>query len=69
MLIDLEQKNAETHRWELIARFVYCAPAVQTAIALSALDGSTYRVIDKRWPEDPASPHISIFTNGEVIDQ
>lgn len=69
MLIDLEQKNAETHRWELMARFVYCAFAVQTAIALSALHGCTYRVTDRRWPEDPASPHVSIFTNGEVVDQ
>ena len=63
MLIDLEQKNAETHRWELMARFVYCAPAVQTAIALSALHGCTYRVTDKRWIGRDAD--VSIFTNGE----
>lgn len=66
MRIDLEQKCGATHRWELMARFVYCAHAVEAAIALSALDGSIYRVIDKRWPEDPASPWVSIFTNGEV---
>jgi hypothetical protein len=66
MKIDLEQKCSATHRWELVARFEYCAQAIQAAIALSALDGSTYRVTDKRWPEDPASPHVSIFTNGEV---
>jgi hypothetical protein len=66
MLIDLEQKCAATHRWELVARFEYCALAIQAAIALSALDGSTYRVTDKRWPEDPASPWTTVFTGGEV---
>ena len=68
MLIDLEQKCTATHRWDLVARFTYCAQAIQAAIALSAQDGGTYRVTDRRWPEDPASPHVSLFA-GDLVQE
>lgn len=66
MLIDLECKCTVKHRWELVARFAYGHIAAAAAIALSEHEGRPYRTIDRRFPEEPL---VSIFTNGEVIDQ
>lgn len=65
MLIDLECKCTATHRWELVGRFAYAELAVTSAEALSLHDGCTYRVVDRRWSEDPASPWTSVYSNGQ----
>ena len=65
MQIDLECKCTKTHKWELVAQFLYVAMADDAARHLSKRDGGTYRVTDRRWPEDPCSPVVMIFSEGE----
>jgi hypothetical protein len=67
MQIDLEAKCTATHKWVLVARFESVVTADETARHLSKRDGGSYRVTDRRWPEDPASPVVMIFTNGEEV--
>lgn len=67
MQIDLECKCTMTHKWELVARFEYVAMADDAARHLSKRDGGSYRVTDRRWPDDPASPVVMLFTNGEEV--
>ena len=52
MDIDLEAKCTATHQWVLIAQFRLAIEALDTARALSKLNGYAYRTIDRRWPEE-----------------
>jgi hypothetical protein len=64
MKIDLQQRNAETHMWELVATFRYAHMAVEAAIAFSKLDKGTYRTLDHRWVDDGIE--ITTIVNGKV---
>jgi hypothetical protein len=65
MLIDLQQRDAETHKWELVATFRYAHMAVEAAIAFSKLDKGTYRTLDRRWVDDGIE--VTTIVNGNVI--
>ena len=65
MLIDLQQRDADTHKWELVATFRYAHMAVEAAIAFSKLDKGTYRTLDHRWVDDGIE--ITTIVNGNVI--
>ena len=64
MQIDLEQKNAETHKWETVAKFRYAHMAVEAAIAFSKLDKGTYRTLDHRWIDDGIE--VTTIVNGKI---
>jgi hypothetical protein len=64
MLIDLQHRDAETHKWELVATFRYAHMAVEAAIAFSKLDKGTYRTLDKRWVDDGIE--VTTIINGKV---
>jgi len=64
MKIDLQQKDAETHEWELVATFRYAHMAVEAAIAFSKLDKGTYRTLDHRWVDDGIE--VTTIINGKV---
>lgn len=64
MLIDLQQRNADTHDWELVATFRYAHMAVEAAIAFSKLDEGTYRTLDRRWTDDGIE--VITIVNGKV---
>jgi hypothetical protein len=64
MKIDLQQRNAETHEWELVAKFRYAHMAVEAAIAFSKLDRGTYRTLDYRWEDDGIE--VTTIINGNV---
>jgi hypothetical protein len=65
MKIDLQQKCADTHKWELVATFRYAHMAVEAAIAFSKLDKGTYRTLDHRWTDDGIE--VTTIINGNVI--
>jgi hypothetical protein len=65
MLIDLQQKCADTHKWELVATFRYAHMATEAAIAFSKLDKGTYRTLDHRWVDDGIE--VTTIINGNVI--
>jgi hypothetical protein len=64
MLIDLQQRNAETHMWDAIAKFRYAHMAVEAAMAFSKLDKGIYRVLDHRWTDDGIE--VTTIVNGNV---
>jgi hypothetical protein len=64
MLIDLQQRDAETHKWELVATFRYAHMAIEAAIAFSKLDKGTYRALDHRWVDDGIE--VTTIINGKV---
>jgi hypothetical protein len=64
MLIDLQQRNADNHTWELVATFRYAHMAIEAAVAFSKLDRGTYRVLDKRFHTE--GDQITIITNGHI---
>jgi hypothetical protein len=66
MLIDLQQRNAETYTWELVATFRYAHMAIEAAMAFSKLDHGTYRTLDHRWIDDGIE--VTTIVNGNVID-
>jgi len=65
MLIDLQQRDADTHEWELVATFRYAHMAVEAAIAFSKMDQGTYRTLDHRWVDDGIE--VTTIINGNVI--
>jgi hypothetical protein len=67
MLIDLQQRDADTHEWELVATFRYAHMAVEAAIAFSKLDKGTYRTLDRRWTDDGIE--VTTIVNGHVTPQ
>jgi hypothetical protein len=64
MLIDLQQRNTDTHAWELVATFRYAHMAVEAAVAFSKLDKGTYRTLDRRWADDGLE--VTTIVNGNV---
>lgn len=64
MKIDLQQRDAETHKWELVATFRYAHMAVEAAIAFSKMDKGTYRTLDHRWVDDGIE--VTTIINGKV---
>jgi hypothetical protein len=67
MLIDLQQRNTDTHDWELVATFRYAHMAVEAAIAFSKLDKGTYRTLDHRWTDDGIE--VTTIVNGNVMQE
>ena len=65
LLIDLETQCDATHAWEPVASFRFSHMAIEAASSFSKLDKRTYRVIDRRWPDEGIE--VSTVTNGKVI--
>lgn len=65
MLIHLECQCDVTHRWELVAIFLYSHTAIEAALALSKIDKGTYRTLDHRWVDDGIE--VTTIVNGYVI--
>ncbi len=61
MLIRLEVRDVETHRWRLAAKFEYGIHAMEAARGLSESDTRPWRVVDTRWEEGPT---IITYTKG-----
>lgn len=68
MNVLVERKCSATHRWFPLARFELGIDALDTAKALSKLDGGQYRVFDNRWP-DEGEPLITLYTAGEFVGE
>jgi hypothetical protein len=64
MLIDLQHRNTDSHEWELVATFRFAHMAVEAARAFSKWDQRTYRVLDKRFPDEGIE--VTLISNGEV---
>jgi hypothetical protein len=64
MKIDLESKCSATHEWVKVATFRYSHMAVEAATSFSKWDQGTYRVVDKRFPDEGVE--ITLVRNGEV---
>jgi hypothetical protein len=64
MKIDLQQRDADTHEWELVATFRYAHMAIEAAIAFSKQDKGTYRTLDHRWTDDGIE--VTTIINGKV---
>jgi hypothetical protein len=64
MKIDLERKCTATQAWDMTAQFQFATDAGHAARALSALDGGTYRTVDRRWPEEGVE--TTLYTKGEI---
>ena len=64
MLIDLQMRDDDTHKWELVATFRYAHMAIEAAIAFSKLDKGTYRTLDHRWVDDGIE--VTTIINGKV---
>lgn len=52
MKVEIEVKDNVCHKWWLVAKFELGSLAMEAARALSEADGGTYRVLDKRWPDE-----------------
>lgn len=61
MLIRLEVRDEQNHRWRLAANFEYGIHAMEAARALSESDTRPWRVVDTRWEEGPM---ILTYTKG-----
>jgi hypothetical protein len=61
MLIRLEVRDEQNHRWRLAATFEYGIHAMEAARALSESDTRPWRVVDTRWEEGPM---ILTYTKG-----
>ena len=64
MLIDLQHRNTDSHEWEPVATFRYSHMAVEAATAFSKWDQRTYRVLDKRFPDEGIE--VTTIINGKV---
>lgn len=64
MLIDLQHLNTDSHEWEPVATFRYSHMAVEAATAFSKWDQRTYRVLDKRFPDEGIE--VTTIINGKV---
>lgn len=53
-----------THKWELVATFRYAHMAVEAAEAFSKMDKGTYRVLDRRFPNE--GTEVTMIVNGRV---
>jgi hypothetical protein len=62
----IERKCPVSHRWFSVARFELGLDALDAAKALSQLDGSSYRVVDNRWP-DEKTPLVTVYEAGEFV--
>jgi hypothetical protein len=73
MLIDLQQRNKDSHEWELVAHFRYPHFAIEAAIAFSKWDQHAYRVLDKRFVPDKRFPNegveVTHISNGRVMQE
>jgi hypothetical protein len=58
MKIEVELMDTIQRKWWLVAKFEYGIHAMEAARALSEADGQTYRVLDKRWPDEQAEAII-----------
>lgn len=63
MLIRLEVRDEQNHRWRLAANFEYGIHAMEAAQALSERDTRPWRVVDTRWGEGPM---VITYTKGEA---
>jgi hypothetical protein len=61
MLIRLEVRDEQNHRWRLAAKFEYGIHAMEAARGLSEADTRPWRVVDTRWEEGPM---ILTYTKG-----
>ena len=61
MLIRLEVRDEQNHRWRLAANFEYGIHAMEAARALSESSERPWRVVDTRWEEGPM---ILTYTKG-----
>jgi hypothetical protein len=66
MLIDLQQRDAETHKWEQVATFRYAHMAIKAAVTFSQLSLGTYRVIDRRFPAE--GDEVTFISSGHIIN-
>jgi hypothetical protein len=48
----------------MTAQFQFATDAGHAARALSALDGGTYRTVDRRWPDEGVD--TTLYTKGEI---
>jgi hypothetical protein len=53
MLITLQVRDRETHKWDVVARFEYGIHAMEAARALSEGDTRTWRIVDNRFDDGP----------------
>ncbi len=67
MEVYLEGKCTATNDWVVVGKFESVCVADDTARYLSKLHGTPYRAIDRRWPDDPCSPVIMTFVDGEDV--
>jgi hypothetical protein len=67
MLIDLEQICTATHKWEPMAKFRFAHMAVEAAELFSKLDKGTYRVLDRRFPDEGIE--VTMIVNGRVMQE
>ena len=67
MLIDLQQRNTDTHAWEPVATFRYSHLAVEAATAFSKWDQHAYRVLDRRFPDEGVE--VTMIVNGRVMQE
>ena len=65
MLITLQVRDRETHKWDVVARFEYGIHAMEAARTLSEGTGREWRVVDNRHEEGPL---VIIYENGKAID-
>lgn len=65
MQIDLETTCDATGEWRLVGQFANVVMADDAARSLSKEYKSPFRVIDRRWPDDPCSPVIMMFVDGK----
>ena len=64
MQINLDRRDNETHRWDTVARFEYGIHAMETARALSEVEGWEYRIVDNRHEGDPL---VIIYKEGKAL--
>jgi len=64
MLIELQQLSADNHKWEQMATFRYAHMAIEAAETFSKMDKGTYRVLDRRFPNE--GTEVTMIVNGKV---
>ena len=53
MLITLQVRDRETHKWDVVARFEYGIHAMEAARTLSEGDTRDWRIVDNRFDDGP----------------